>query len=164
MSFEYEWNKEDLKKELINKRKRANVIFFILGILMYIYFTYYAIISKMFDNKYIFAFGLGYVSILGAVLLISTKLYISYSLKKNDKKTSNAYGIYKVVLNDDSINVSVNDININYKYSDISKFKKNKKQFFICTKDDKIGLLFKKKVIGAEKYKELLEYIEKNIH
>ena len=164
MNFEYNWEKDDLKKELISKRKKTNVIFLIIGILMYLYFTYYAIISAQFDNKYILAFGIGYVAILGGILLITTKIYVKTSLKKNDKNTSNAYGLYKVKVDDNFIRVSINDTDIEYKYKDIIKFKKKKNYFFICTANDKIGLLFKKKVIGEENYNKTLEYIEKNIH
>ena len=40
MKFEYEWSKSDLKKELKKKRTKTNIIFLILGILMYLYVIY----------------------------------------------------------------------------------------------------------------------------
>ena len=163
MSIEYEWNKEDLKKELIKSRKKTNIIFFIIGILMFIYFTYYALISKAYDNKYIIGYGIGYIALLLAILLISTKIYVASRLRKNSKDTSDAYGLYKLIVDDKCVSVSINDLKIKYDYKDIVKIKKKKDKFQIFTKEDKIGLTFKKSVLGEENYNKLLECIQKNI-
>lgn len=163
MKYEYEWNKSDLKKELKKRRTKTNIVFLILGILMYLYFIYYPLTSKMFDKKYLLAYGLGYLSCLLLLILIFTKIYVHISLKKNDKNTNKAYGTYIVEVNDNSISVSINNISVKYDYKDIVVFKKKKDRFFIRTNDDKVGLVFKKNVIGEENYNKTLEYVIKNI-
>lgn len=163
MSLEYEWNKEDLKKELIKNRSKANLVFVLLAIFLYIFLMYNGLVSKVFDNKIILLYGLVYLSVICLILFISTKLYVFMSLRKNDKKTNKAYGLYKVVLDDNSLNLSINNTNVSYNYKDITKYKKRKNYLFICTKEDKIGIIFKKKVIGNDKYLELIKYLDNKI-
>ena len=163
MSLEYEWNKEDLKKELQKKRAKTNFIFILIAIFLYLFLMYNGLISKIFDNKIILLYGLVYISIVGIILFISTKLYVYTSLRKNDKKTNKAYGLYKLVLDEKHLNININDTNITYKYEDITKYKKHKNYFFICTNNDKLGLIFKKNVLGNDKYNELIKYLDNKI-
>lgn len=160
MKFEYNWTKDDLKKELLERRKITNIIFLIIGILLYIYVMYTGIVSNIFDNKIILLYGLIYTLILSIILFITTKLYVLYSIKKNDRNTNKAYGVYKVVLDENSITVSINNDKISYKYKDITKFKQSKHSFYIRTKEDKIGLRFNDKVLNKEDYDKLLEYMK----
>ena len=160
MKLEYNWTKEDLKKELLRKRKTSNIVFLIIGILLYIYVMYSGIVSNLFDNKIILLYGLIYTCILLLILFITTKIYVLYSIKKNDKKTNKAYGKYKIVLDKNSITVSINNDKISYKYKDIYKFKQKKHSFFIRTKEDKIGLRFNDKILNKEDYDKLLEQIK----
>lgn len=160
MNIEYNWGKEDLKKELKDSRNKANFKFLIFGILAFLYFTYYAIKSDACDNKVILMYAVIYLFILCLILVVTTKIYVLFSLRKNDKKTNKAYGTYKIKLDEKFITVSINNQVIKYNYSDIYKFKIRKRYFFINTKEDKIGLTFKKNVIGKEEYDKMLEYIK----
>ena len=160
MKFEYNWTKEDLKKELLERRKITNIIFLIIGILLYIYVMYTGIASNIFDNKIILLYGLIYTLILCVILFITTKLYIYLNIKRNSKKTDNAYGKYIVKLDKNSIEVSINNKKIKYKYKDITKFKQRNHSFFIRTEDDKIGLRFNDKLLNKEDYDKLLDYIK----
>jgi len=164
MEFEYNWTKEDLKKELQDKRFNTNIKFLIFGVLAFIYFTYYPIVLKEFDTKVIIKYGVIYLFILCLFLYITGKIFVLFSLRKNDKRTKNAYGTYRVKLNDEKIIVSINNQIIEYKYNDINKLKKKKNYLYLNTINDKIGLIFKKKVIGEEKYLKLVEYIESRIN
>ena len=164
MEFEYNWGKDDLKKELVERRNKSNIKFLIFGVLAFLYFTYYPIVLKEFDTKVIIKYGVIYLFILCIFLWVSAKLYVIFSLRKNDKKTNKAYGTYKVKINDETIKVSINDQVIEYKYSEIKKFKNKKKYLYINTLNDKIGLTFKKKVIGEENYLKLVEYIKNRIN
>lgn len=159
MNLEYKWTKEDLKKELLNKRYKTNIIFLIMGILLYIWLMYDGIKSELFDNIIIFIGGVIFTFILALVLFITTKVYVSLSIKKNDRNTNKAYGLYKLVLDDKKIMVTINNEVIKYEYKDIIKVKKRKHSFFIRTKDDKIGLLFKENMLGKENYNKVLSYI-----
>lgn len=158
MNIEFEWGKEDLKKELYKKRKKFNIIFFIIGIVLYLYFIYYPLTSSAFDKKYLLAYGLGYVAALLLLILIFTKIYVYISIRKNDKNTGKAYGLYKINIDNNSINVSLNDLNYNYDLKDIL-LKKKKNYFIIYTKEDKIGLTFKKYIL-KDNYNKILDIIE----
>lgn len=163
MKFSYDWTREDLKKELINKRFKVNIIFLLMGIFIYGYLMFIPFTSNAFDKKILIMNSLLYLVCYIIVLIIFTWIYIFLSLRKNDKGTGNAYGTYYVEYNDKNINVKIKDLEIKYNYKDISKFKVKKNRFFICTKEDKIGLLFKKDIIGEDNYNKLLKKIEKNI-
>lgn len=163
MNLEYKWTKEDLKKELLNKRYKTNIIFLIMGILLYIWLMYDGIKSELFDNIIIFIGGVIFTFILALVLFITTKVYVSLSIKKNDRNTNKAYGLYKLNLDDKKIMVTINNEVIEYEYKDIIKVKKRRHSFFIRTKDDKIGLLFKENMLGKENYNKALSYITSRV-
>ena len=162
MNFEYEWTREDLKKDLTNRRYRSNIIYLIIAIVLYIYFMWNGITSDVFDTKKILIYGLIYIAVVMAFLFIITKIYVAYSLKKNDKKTNKAYGTYHISLDDDSVSVKINKEVISYKYKDIDKKIKKKNSYFINTKADRIGLLFKRELL-KDNYDELVKTIESRI-
>ena len=164
MNKEYNWGREDLKKELYNKRKRFNIICFIVIMVIYILYIWQAIKMNTFDNKWLLVLGLLFISLVLAILHYSAKLYVFINLRRNDKKTKKAYGKYIVNATEDTISVSVNDQNITYKYSDINKFRMKKDMFFISTSSDKLGLTFKKSMLGEEDYNQLLNIVKKNIN
>ena len=164
MNKEYNWEREDLKKELLKKRKKFNIICFIIIVGIYLLYISQAIQMKAFDNKWLLVIGLIFLTVVITILHYSTKLYVFINLRRNDKKTNKAYGIYKIDANNEYISVSINEQNITYKYSDINKFKKKKDMFFINTNNDKIGLIFKKDMLGSEDYKKLLELVSSNIN
>ncbi len=163
MSFEYEWTRKDLKKELISKRYNTNIFFLILGILLYVWYLYDGIKSEAFDNFVILIGGVIYTAVLMLILFLLTRLYVYISLRKNDKRTSKAYGTYHVNLTDEDITVTINDEKVSYKYKDIIKLKKRKHYFFIRTNEDKIGLTFKEKVMGKENYAKIINFITEKV-
>lgn len=163
MTFEYNWSRDDLKKELINKRYKTNFIYLIIGVMLYILFMYKAIMSELFDKLIILIGGVIFTAVFMLVLFIATKIYVLISLRKNDRMTNKAYGTYHISLNDSGIIVSINDTVINYNYQDIIKFQKKKHSFFIRTREDKVGLLFKEHVIGKDNYRQILEHVQKHV-
>jgi len=163
MKLEYEWSREDLKKKLKKKRQIPNLVLLVLGVALYFYVTYYGIMWAYFDTWIILVGFLIYFTLLLIIVRISTWVFVFSRLRGNDKKTQNAYGTYYIELNDETISSKINDIDITYKWEDISKFKKNKKQFFVATKKDKLGLLFTKEVIKEDEYNKLLSFVESRI-
>lgn len=164
MKIEYEWTRQDLKKKLKQKRKLPNIIFMVLGTLFYFYITYYGfILSDEFDAKYLILGFFIYVACLVIILFLITKLYVFCKLRRNDKKTSKAYGVYNIKADRDSITSNINEEIISYKWSDVTKFKNKKSYFFLSTKEDKLGLLFNKNVLGEDKYNKLREYVIDNL-
>ncbi len=165
MIFEYTWQRKELKKELIKRRYNTNIIFLILGIVLYVLFTLEAIKSNLFDKLVLLIGGVIFTLILALVLFITTKIYVFLSLKKNDKDTHNAYGKYKIELTASKMIVSLNDNQIiEYDYKDIVKVKRKKDSLFIATKQDKLGLIFKKHILGSQNYNQLLTFIDDKIN
>ena len=163
MSLEYKWTKDDLKKELLTKRYKTNTIFLVMGILLYIWLMYEGIKSELFDNLIIFIGGVIFTFSLTLVLFITTRIYVNLSIKKNDHNTNKAYGLYKLIIDDEKIMVTINDEVIEYQYKDIVKLKKRRHSFFIRTEDDKIGLLFKESTLGKDNYNKALSYVASRV-
>ena len=141
---------------------KNNIIFLLISIALYLLVMWSGLTSDAFDTKKILLYGLVYVVVIMAFLFVVTKIYVAYSLKKNDKKTNKAYGTYHVSLTDDSISVKINDEEITYRYQDIDKRKKRKNKYFINTKEDKLGLLFKRNLFKDD-YDKLVSTIESRI-
>lgn len=163
MKVEYEWSRDDLRKELVDKRYKTNIILFVLSIVLFICFMYEGIISDAFDNLVIFIGGLVYIFLVALLLYIFTKIYVTINLKRNDKNTNKAYGKYKISADNKKIEVVINKDKFIYNYADINKIKKKKNMFIIRTKEDKIGLTFKKKLLGNN-YDDLYNHIISHIN
>ena len=119
--------------------------------------------DSTFDAKIILLGFVIYFMGLLLILLLVTKLYVFLNLRRNDKKTSKAYGTYHVKADENGINSVINDETISYKWKEISKFRKNKHSFFVATKTDQLGLLFDKNYIKDEKYDKLLKFVEERL-
>lgn len=163
MEFSYEWQREDLKKKLTKKRMKTNIIFFILGILLFFYITYSGFVYKEFDNWVIMLWFIIYFFLLLLTLFLSTKWYVRSKLKHNDKKTKNAYGKYIITVDDNKIESKWNKDKISYNWKDINKFKFTKKYFWIKTAQDKIGLVFDRNILNEDDYNKLSNYVKEHI-
>jgi len=163
MKIEYEWSRDDLKNKLKKKRQTPNLVLLILGIGLYFYVTYYGIVWAYFNTWIILAGFVIYLTALLIIIRISTWIYVFSKLRGNDRRTNKAYGTYYIELNDETISSKINDLEIIYKWEEISKFRKNKKQFFVATKKDKLGLLFSKEVLKEDDYNKLLDLVESRI-
>ena len=162
MTINIEWTRDDLKKVLIKKRMKSNIVIFILSFLLYLYITYYWFVYKEFDNiKLLFAFVV-YLAIIMLFLYLTTKLYVHIRLKRNDKRTDMAYGKYVIKMDDEKVLSSFNNNKISYKWKDIKKFKVRRNYFFIRTATDFIGLTFRKSELKDD-YNKALEYVKSKI-
>jgi len=163
MNIKYTWTRDDLKRKLYKKRVIPNIIFLVLGIVFYLYFTWYGIIDDNFDIKVIILWFVIYFIVLSAFLFILTKLYVFLNLKRNDRKTLNAYGTYYVKVDKKGICSKINDNTVEYKWEDISKFKETKNNFYIATKYDRLGLRFDRNYIRDEDFERLLNYVKEKL-
>ena len=163
MTLEYTWARDNLKQKLYKKRIKTNVIYIVLSILLFFYITYYGFVYKEFDNLWLIVGFIIYIAFISLLLFITTKLYVNNKLKHNDLKTNNAYGLYKLTINEQSISVEYNNSNISYKWCDISKIIITDKKIFLRTKNDKIGLTFYKNLFRINEYNELLSNIKEHI-
>lgn len=158
MSFEYEWTRDDLKKVLVKKRTISTILILILGTVLYLYLTMYGVLNEYFDTfKLVLGFLL-YIIILYMIIYFINIWYINLKLKGNDKRTNKAYGKYLIKLDDDKIESIFNKQKISYKWKDISKLKIKKNNFFLRTKNDFIGLTFRKNMLKDD-YDKILNYV-----
>ena len=159
MTLEYEWTRDDLKKVLVNKRKKTTIIILVIGALFYFYLTKFGFMNEYFDSLMLLLGFFIYFAVLYIVLKLINLFYINLNLKRNDKRTNKAYGKYIIRMNDKQIESDFNDQKIVYKWSDISKLKIRKKYFFIRTKNDFIGLTFRKDMLKDD-YDKVLKYVK----
>ena len=162
MNLEYEWTRDDLKNVLVKKRRITTIIILIIGVAFYFYLTMFGFLNEFFDSFKLFLGFLAYFAILYLILYLINIFYINLNLKRNDKRTNKAYGKYIIKMNDRQIESDFNDQKISYKWEDISKLKIRKKYFFIRTKNDFIGLTFRKNMLKDD-YDKVLEYVKKKV-
>lgn len=160
MTLEYEWTREDLKKVLIKKRIPFTIIVLLISIAFYFYLIFFGLTNEFFDNTKLIIGLIIYLIIVCFILYFLNLFYIYRNLKRNDKRTNKAYGKYIIRMNDKQIESDFNNQKIVYKWKDISKLKIRKKYFFIRTKNDFIGLTFRKGLLKDD-YDKALEYIKK---
>lgn len=160
MTLEYVWTREDLKKVLIKKRIPFSLIVIIISIIFYGYLIKFGITNEFFDNTKLILGFLIYLILVCIIVYLLNLFYIFRNLKRNDKRTNKAYGKYIIRMNDKQIESDFNNQKIVYKWKDISKLKIRKKYFFIRTKNDFIGLTFRKDLLKDD-YDKALDYIKK---
>lgn len=162
MKLDCNWTRDDLKKNLQKKRKVANIIFLLLGIFFYFYWVKYAFLDINTDKTILWLGFVIYFLFTIFLLWLVTKVYVFFKLRRNDKKTSCAYGVYHIVANKKSISSSLGDEKFSYEWKDISTCKVRRNYFFLTTKKDKIGLYFRREIL-KENYDELLSYVKKQL-
>ena len=162
MNLEYEWTRDDLKNVLVKKRRITTIIILIIGVAFYFYLTMFGFLNEFFDSFKLFLGFLAYFAILYLILYLINIFYINLNLKRNDKRTNKAYGKYIIKMNDRQIESDFNDQKISYKWEDISKLKIRKNYFFIRTKNDFIGLTFRKNMLKDD-YDKVLKYVKEKV-
>ena len=160
MKIECNWSRNDLKKYLHRQRRIPNIILLVLGIYFFYYITYYAY-SDIFVDKTVLLLGFAIYVLLFIVLLwVATKIYVFVKLRRNDKKTSKAYGTYRIEIDKNKIVSIIGDEKISYEWKEISYSKFRKNYFFLATKRDKIGLVFRREILRDD-YNPLREKVKK---
>ena len=159
MTFEYEWTRDDLRKVLIKKRIPFTVIVLIISMAFYYYLIRFGLKNEFFDNTKLIVGFIIYFILVWIILYLLNIFYIYRNLKRNDKRTNKAYGKYLIRMNDKQIESDFNNQKIVYKWIDISKVKIRKKYFFIRTKNDFIGLTFRKDMLKDD-YQKILDYVK----
>ena len=159
MTFEYEWTRDDLRKVLIKKRIPFTVIVLIISMAFYYYLIRFVLKNEFFDNTKLIVGFIIYFILVWIILYLLNIFYIYRNLKRNDKRTNKAYGKYLIRMNDKQIESDFNNQKIVYKWIDISKVKIRKKYFFIRTKNDFIGLTFRKDMLKDD-YQKILDYVK----
>ena len=122
----------------------------------YYYLIRFGLKNEFFDNTKLIVGFIIYFILVWIILYLLNIFYIYRNLKRNDKRTNKAYGKYLIRMNDKQIESDFNNQKIVYKWIDISKVKIRKKYFFIRTKNDFIGLTFRKDMLKDD-YQKILD-------
>ena len=150
--IEYEFTQKDFKKYLVHKRFITNLIFLILGSLLYFYYIFYLIFINPFDA---FIYYFIYLIIMLILVVVFNKIYCSINIKKN-----NIFGKYKVDIKKDKIIVNIDNNNHEYLNKDIKKIIiKNK--YIQIKYNNHLSLLFIKEIINNKDYNKILDSVKK---
>ena len=112
MKVNYEYTKDDYKKFLLKGRIVNNIVLFITGIGIYLYFSW---------NKISLAYLLLYVLGLALIIIMLNILYVWGVFKVNDMMNYNLYGKFTLELTPNKFSLTVNKVKTDYKYKQIKK-------------------------------------------
>lgn len=162
MKLDCSWTRDDLKAYLKKKRRIPNIIFMILGTYFFFSWTKYGFLDINTDKKILWLGFVIYFFFMIFLLWVVTKLYVYLKLRRNDKKTSKAYGNYHIEANKKQISSAIGKEKFTYLWKDITSHKIRKNYFLLRTKNDKIGLCFRREIL-KEDYDKLLSYVKEQL-
>ena len=154
MKINYEYTKDDYKKFLLKGRIINNIVLFIIGILIYLYFSWNEI-SLMYLPLYMLGLVL--------IIVILNILYVWATFKVNDMLNYNLYGKFILELTPNKFSLTVNKIKTDYKYKQIKKIIEKKNSFILKFNKNKDSLIFEKKNFSEKDYIKVIEMFKGKI-
>lgn len=154
MKVSFEYTKKDYKKFLLRSRLINNIVLFIIGLGIYLYFSI---------NKIPLWFLPIFIIILLLAIFLLNELYVFAQLKVNDMLKYNTYGKYIVELTPNKYSVTINKSKVDYKYKDIKKIIEGKNIFTIKLNKLRESLVFEKRMINNDDYNKMLEMFKSKI-
>lgn len=154
MKINYEYTKDDYKKFLLKSRIINNIVLFIIGIGIYLYFSWNRI-SLIYLPLYIFGLTL--------IIVILNILYVWATFKVNDMLNYNLYGKFTLELTPNKFSLTVNKIKTDYKYKQIKKIIEKKNSFTLKFNKSKDSLIFEKKNFTEKDYIKVIEMFKEKI-
>jgi len=145
VNFEYTY--KDYKKYLYKSRIVNNIVLFVIGILLYLYFSYNKI-----SLIYLPLFILG----LALIIFLLNLLYVFAQIKVNEMLNYNACGKYTLELTINKFSVTINNNKTDYKYSQIKKIVERKNYFKLKLKGGRDYLTFEKKFFDEVEYRKAI--------
>ncbi len=155
MKVNFEYTKEEYKKYLLKGRLVSNIVLFVIGLGIYLYFTLNKI-SLLYLPLFI-------VGLLVAIFLLN-KLYVFAQLKVNDMLNYSTFGKYTLELTPNKFSVRVNKSKTDYKYKDVKKIVEKKDCFEIKFKKGRDYLTFEKKFFTEEEYSKAISMFKEKIN
>ena len=152
VSFNYTY--DDYRKYLFKSRKINNIILFIAGILIYLFFTHNKV-SLMF-------LPLAIIVLLVAILFLNI-LFVKATIKLNEMLNNNVYGKYTLELTPNKFSVTINNKKTDYKYKQIKKITERKNDFKLKFNKSREFLLFEKKFFKENDYTKIIEMFKEKI-
>lgn len=162
MKIDCTWTRDDLKSYLKKKRVIPNIIFLALGTYFFFSWTKYGFLDVNTDKKILWLGFAIYFLFIIFLLWAITKLYIFLKLRRNDKKTGKAYGVYHIEVDKQKISSTLGEDEFCYYWKDVTFFRVRRNYFFLKTKKDKIGLCFRKEIL-KDNYEKLLSYVKQQL-
>ena len=101
MKVHYEYTKEEYKKYLLKNRIVNNIVLFIVGIIIYLYFSY---------NKISLIYLPLYIIGLIIIIILLNLLYVWASIKASDMLNYNLYGKFTLELTPNKFSLTINKI------------------------------------------------------
>ena len=151
MKVNYEYTKEEYKKYLLKNRLVNNIVLFIVGIIIYLYFSY---------NKISLIYLPLYIIGLIIIIILLNLLYVWASIKASDMLNYNLYGKFTLELTPNKFSLTINKIKTDYKYKQVKKLIEKKNHFILKFQKNKDSLIFEKKNFTEEDYLKTIEYFK----
>jgi len=148
MKVNFEYTKDDYKKFLLKGRIINNIVLFVIGIGIYLYFSWNKI-SLMYLPIYILGLAL--------IIVILNILYVWATFKVNDVLNYNLYGKFTLELTPNKFSLTVNKVKTDYKYKQIKKIVENKNSFTLKFSKSRDSLIFEKKNFSEIDYIKVIE-------
>jgi len=155
MKVNFEYTKNEYKKYLLKSRTINNIVLFIIGICIYLYFSFNKI-----SLIYLPLFIIGLI----VVIILLNLLYVFMQMRVNEMLNYSTYGKYIIELTPIKFSVTVNKSKTDYKYNQIKSIIERKNYFKIKLKNTKEYLTFEKKVFKEEDYKKIIKLFKEKIN
>ena len=155
MKVNFEYTKEEYKKYLLKGRLVSNIVLFVIGIGIYLYFTLNKI-SLLYLPLFI-------IGLLVGIFLLN-KLYVFAQLKVNEILNYSTFGKYTLELTPNKFSVRVNSSKTDYKYKDVKKIVEKKDCFEVKFKKGRDYLTFEKKFFTEEEYTKAINMFKEKIN
>lgn len=154
MKVNYEYTEKQYKEYLFKSRIINNIIIYIIGLIIYLYFSY---------NKISLIYLPLYMIGLLLVIFILNILYVWATLKVNEMMNYTAYGKYILELTPNKFSITINKIKTDYKYNQIKKVIEHKNCFILKFAKNRDSLIFEKKNFSEENYIKVIEMFKEKI-
>ena len=155
MKVNFEYTKEEYKKYLLKGRLVSNIVLFVIGIGIYLYFTLNKI-SLLYLPLFI-------IGLLVGIFLLN-KLYVFAQLRVNEILNYSTFGKYTLELTPNKFSVRVNSSKTDYKYKDVKKIVEKKDCFEVKFKKGRDYLTFEKKFFTEEEYTKAINMFKEKIN
>lgn len=154
MKINYEYTREEYKKYILKNRIINNIVLFVIGLVVYLYFSY---------NKISLVYLPLYIIGLILIIILLNILYIWATLKVNDMLNYNLYGKFTLELTPNKFSLTVNKAKTDYKYKQIKKLVEKKNGFILKFQKNRDSLIFEKKNFSENDYLKVIEMFKDKI-
>lgn len=154
MKVSYEYTKDEYKKFLLKSRLINNIILFIVGLAIYLYFSY---------NRISLVYLPLYILVLILIIFGLNMLYVWATFKVNDMLNYNLYGKYILELTPNKFSITINKSKTDYKYNQIRKLVEKKNSFILKLNKSRDSLIFEKNNFSENDYIKTIEMFKDKI-